>query len=168
MFESSDGIQTGVPDDKDWIVYRNVTKQKLTSMQGYTQVQPLRSKAVNLCIYEPRKRKKTFFKVKTRYSNPAETYDLAVFSFPSNYEGNNARTYVKSKTGHFNRSDIVLLKFPSAVKNLHFDTIDEMQIDGMIQPGSFAETVTLTNIPPHISEIWFDFDFIDTEKGTCY
>lgn len=118
MFESSDGIQTGVPDDKDWIVY----------------------------------------------SNPAETYDLAVFSFPSNYEGNNARTYVKSKTGHFNRSDIVLLKFPSAVKNLHFDTIDEMQIDGMIQPGSFAETVTLTNIPPHINEIWFDFDFIDTEK----
>jgi len=98
------------------------------------------------------------------YSDPAETYQMAVFSFPSNYEGNNARTYIKTQKGHFNRSDIVLLKFPSVVANLHFDTVDEMQITGMVQPGNYADTVTLTNIPPYVSEIWFDFDYLDTAK----
>ena len=91
---------------------------------------------------------------------------MAVFSFPSNYEGDNARTYIKTQKGHFDRTDIVLLKFPSAVKNLHFDTIDQMQIDGVVQPGNYAEAVTLTNIPPHVTEIWFDFDYLDTYKGT--
>ena len=101
----------------------------------------------------------------TIISDPAETYQMAVLSFPSNYEGNNARTYIKTQKGHFNRSDIVLLKFPSVVANLHFDTVDEMQITGMVQPGNYAETVTLTNIPPYVSEIWFDFDYLDTHKG---
>ena len=61
--------------------------------------------------------------------------------------------------------DIVLIKFPSAVKNLHFDLIDGMQILGVEEPGNYAETVTLTNIPRYITEIWFDFEYLDTVKG---
>ena len=67
-----------------------------------------------------------------------------------------------------NLDDIVLIKFPSAVKNLHFDLIDGMQILGVEEPGNYAETVTLTNIPRYISEIWFDFEYLDTVKGNDY
>ena len=64
--------------------------------------------------------------------------------------------------------DIVLIKFPSAVKNLHFDLIDGMQILGVEEPGNYAETVTLTNIPRYITEIWFDFEYLDTVKGNDF
>ena len=64
--------------------------------------------------------------------------------------------------------DIVLIKFPSAVKNLHFDLIDGMQILGVEEPGNYAETVTLTNIPRYITEIWFDFEYLDTVKGNKF
>ena len=143
MFDSTS--DNSIPDDSDWIVYRNWWF--LTEYLGCPKLQVL-----------------NFYHQKS--SDPAESYEMAVFSFPSNYEGDNARTYIKTKKGHFDRSDIVLLKFPSAVKNLHFDTIDQMQIDGVVQPGNYAETVTLTNIPPHVTEIWFDFDYLDTYKGT--
>lgn len=98
------------------------------------------------------------------FSDPEETYDTAIFSFPSNYEGSSARTSIKTTRGHFNQDDIVLIKFPSAVKNLHFDLIDGMQILGVEEPGNYAETVTLTNIPRYITEIWFDFEYLDTVK----
>ena len=39
--------------------------------------------------------------VKMHKSDPAETYDTSVFSFPSNYEGNNARTSIKPQKGFF-------------------------------------------------------------------
>lgn len=51
------------------------------------------------------------------------------------------------------------------MKNLHFDLIDGMQILGVEEPGNYAETVTLTNIPRYITEIWFDFEYLDTVKG---
>ena len=54
------------------------------------------------------------------------------------------------------------------MKNLHFDLIDGMQILGVEEPGNYAETVTLTNIPRYITEIWFDFEYLDTVKGNDF
>lgn len=98
------------------------------------------------------------------YSDPAETYETSVFSFPSNYEGNNARTSIKPQKGFFLQDDIVLIKFPTAVKNLHFDTIEGMGVNGVEGPEHFAEMVTLTNIPSYVNEIWFDFEYFESEK----
>lgn len=39
-----------------------------------------------------------------------------------------------------------------------------MQISG-IQAGNYAQVITLTNIPPYIEEIWFDFEYLDSERG---
>ena len=58
-----------------------------------------------------------------------------------------------------------MIKFPTAVNNLHFDTIEGMVIQGIEKPGNFAEMVTLTNIPSYVNEIWFDFEYLDSEKG---
>ena len=35
------------------------------------------------------------------YSDPEETWNTALFSFPSNYEGKRARTNIRTATGHF-------------------------------------------------------------------
>jgi hypothetical protein len=98
------------------------------------------------------------------YSDPEETWNTALFSFPSNYEGNRARTNIKTINGRFQNDNIVIIKFPSVVKNLHFDDVDGMRISG-IQAGNYAQVVTLTNIPPYIEEIWFDFEYMNSERG---
>lgn len=98
------------------------------------------------------------------YTNPEEQWKVALFSFPSNYEGNRARTNIRTSTGKFNQENIILIKFPSMVKNLHFDYIEGIQITGISEDG-YAEVVTLTNIPPYIKEVWFDFNYLDSERG---
>lgn len=98
------------------------------------------------------------------YSDPAETWNTALFSFPSNYEGKRARTNIRTANGHFRQDNIILITFPSVVKNLHFDEVEGMQIMG-IGAGGYAHVVTLTNIPPYLDTIWFDFEYLDSERG---
>lgn len=43
------------------------------------------------------------------YSDPVETWNTALFSFPSNYEGNRARTNIRTVNGRFQQG-----------KNLHY------------------------------------------------
>ena len=50
------------------------------------------------------------------------------------------------------------------VKNLRFDEIDGMEITGILD-GSYAQVVTLTNIPSYVKQIWLDFEYLDSERG---
>ena len=40
-----------------------------------------------------------------------------------------------------------------------------MGVNGVEGPEHFAEMVTLTNIPSYVNEIWFDFEYFESEKG---
>jgi len=42
------------------------------------------------------------------YSDPQETWNTALFSFPSNYEGNRARTNIKTINGRFQNGKNIL------------------------------------------------------------
>jgi len=95
------------------------------------------------------------------YSDVDEPWAAALFSFPSNYDGNRARSYVQAQNGAFHSGNVILLQFPAPVKDLHFDDLDDLDIEEIGSFGSYVSSVMISNITPGTGKIWFDFEYVD-------
>ncbi|CAG5096206.1 Oidioi.mRNA.OKI2018_I69.XSR.g14516.t1.cds [Oikopleura dioica] len=100
------------------------------------------------------------------YSDAEEFWDAALFSFPSNYDGNRARSYIQAQGGAFHSGNVILIQFPAPVKDLHFDELDGLDVQEISYFQNFVSSVMISNITPGTDKIWFDFEYLDALRDS--